>query len=188
MMYKCLISLLSFYLSCITLPALAQLEYPNDFQSVLEKADISYTAPLENSYKNVRIQENDLQKYSFAIKAKKENIEIRYAIELLDTNAYFNPPQIRCFSRATSVASNDDESVVTVHNISDIDLKDNFNADWGAIMYFKPKLQFSTKKHCKMLALYTEGRAVVYVYFLFNEPTEELDNQFYSIRFNDQEQ
>jgi len=173
-------------ISMTTFNANAQLKYTDYFQAALEKANISFSEPLENTYKNVRIYDNDLQPYHFAIRSKKEKVEIRYAIELIEADAPLNPPQVRCFARGTSVASNDEEAAITIHRFNEKELKEFFNADWGMIMYFKPKLQFSDKKHCKMLSLYSENRAVIYVYFLFNEPSEELDNQLYSIRFNEE--
>jgi hypothetical protein len=81
------------------------------------------------------------------------------------------------------IASNHEDSEIVVQTIAEEDLNINFKADWAATFYFTPKPQFSAKRNCKMLALYKEGLGLVYVFFLFNKPSIELDNQFYTLNF-----
>ena len=63
---------------------------------------------------------------------------------------------------------------------------DDFNADWGQVIFFQPKSVFSHKAHCKMLALYKEGKGMAFVFFLFDKGTLELDRRFLALRFKEE--
>ena len=62
-------------------------------------------------------------------------------------------------------------------------LQEEFNADWGAIAFFQPKKEFSTKEHCKMVAIHAEGKGNVYIFYLFDDPQTDLEELFATLRF-----
>ena len=70
----------------------------------------------------------------------------------------------------------DEEARMVLHEMSKEDLE-SYQADWGAIVFFQPKRIFSDEDHCKMLALYREGKGIVYIFYLFNKASEEVDLQ-----------
>jgi len=160
----------------------AQVKLKKDFLTTLEAARLQYFGPLEDSFKAIRVRRNQVLDYDMAIRSKKKNLEIRYAIQLPKTLTY---PHMNSLSLATSVASNEEDTAVAVHDISKEDLKTFYNADWGATFYFKPKTGFSSRKYCKMLALHAEDKASVYVFYLFDKINEELDQQLYPFRFEE---
>ena len=78
---------------------------------------------------------------------------------------------------AISAATNENEEArLVLHEMSKENLK-NYHADWGAVVFFQPKIIFSDKDHCKMLALYQEEKGLVYIFYLFDEASEEVDLQ-----------
>jgi len=172
------------YFLCAT-PVIAQLEYTPQFTTLLDNAELIISQPLENQYKKKAIKKNDLFDYHYAIKKKKGDLEIRYAIEPWSTksDAINSVPHVTTINLATTLASNDDDSVISYHILSDTNLKEHYNADWGLVAYFKPKQNFSDKRHCKMLTLFSEGKGKVNIFYLFDEVTEELENQKFSIMF-----
>ena len=162
----------------------AQIKMDASFEQIIKDFHLSFNEPTENSYKTVKLSKNNIFNCDFSIKAKKGDLEIRYAVYKLDkeeNKVAF--PHIISMNTVNHIASNHLDSDIVVQYITDEDLKSNFKADWAATFYFNPKHQFSKKKNCKMLALYKEGIGLVYVFFLFNKSSIELDNQFYSLSF-----
>ena len=153
------------------------------FEQSLKDLHLSFNEPTENNYKTKRLSKNYIFNCDFSIKAKKKDLEIRYSIiELKEENSYIFP-HITAMNTVNHIASNHKDSEIVVQDISDSDLKTNFRADWAAVFYFTPKYQFSKKRKCKMLALYKEGLGLVYIFFLFNRPSIELDHQFHTLSF-----
>lgn len=161
---------------------IAQVKVSKKFTQKLKEMELEFLEPLEQSYKKTRIQKNIILDYDFAIKARKTDMEIRFALfpEKENANTF---PHINVMSLASSVATNEDEEArMVLHEMSKTDLK-SYNADWGAVVFFQPKRIFTDKDHCKMLALYQEGKGLAYVFYLFDEATEEVDIQKYCLNF-----
>ena len=169
------------------IPSFGQLDYPIDFKNELQMAQLNFYEPLENSFKSVPIDENELIAYDFAIKSKDKKVEIRYAILPASEQAENFVPTVNFAAKATSLATNEEEDALMVFHLMDAnDLQEQYNADWGASVFFRPKAAFSNKKHCRMLALYAEGKANVFVFYLFNDLSIDLNEpQFKNIRFNE---
>jgi len=162
----------------------AQLDLPTTFVEKMKTATLEINVPLENRYKDISVKKNDFQKYDLAIWSKKEKLEIRYSIEPFLTDTPLNSiPHLQCMKVITNVATNDEDVAVSVHSMSQKELLEEFNADWGAVAYFQPKPEFGNYKHCKMLALFKEGKATAYVFFLFDKASEVVDQRFYALRF-----
>ncbi len=182
MILKKLFFLLSIFLCSQS--SFAQLDLPTTFVEKMEAATLEINVPLENRYKDIAIKKNDFQQYDLAIWSKKEKLEIRYSIEPFLTDTPLNTiPHLQCMKVISNVATNDQDAVVSVHNMSQKELSEEFNADWGAVAYFQPKPEFGDYEHCKMLALFKEGKATAYVFFLFNKASELVDQRFYALRF-----
>ena len=178
-----------FFIYClgvILLPnlLLSQIEYSAEFKKALEQGQIEFSEPLENRFKTIPILSNEFQTYDLAIQSKeKGKMEIRYAIDVLgDNNANFFP-HVTFMTKVTTIASNEEDSVVAFHGIENTTLVEEYNADWGASVFFKPKQGFSTREHCKMIALFAENKAMVYIFFLFDDPSIDLRKYFEDIRF-----
>ncbi len=163
---------------------LAQIKMPLSFEQLLNDAQLSFNKPTENKYKTLRPTKNSIFNYDFSIKAKRGDLEIRYAIKKINKKqSELIFPHILSMNTASHIASNHSDAEVVVQHVSNEDLKTIFKADWAAVFYFSPKHQFSKKRNCKMLSLYKESVGLVYVFFLFNKTSIDLDNQFYTLNF-----
>jgi hypothetical protein len=142
--------------------------------------------PLEARYKTIRLRKNRFLECDYGIRSRKEKLEIRYAIEPIEAGSRASLiPHVKAFSMATHLATNSEESVISKLSISPESLTEDFNADFGEVYVFKPKSAFSEKLYCQMLVLYKEGKGLVYVFFLFDDPNNTaLDYRFQAVRFN----
>lgn len=156
------------------------------FQELLLACQLEFLAPLDAGYKDVSVLRNSVQNYDFAIRSRKEKLEIRYLLEpYQENNPGFETPHIRSIQKLMHLASNEQDFVMTGLDVDPELLKEHFNADWGKIFFFRPKLRFCNYQHVKMLSLFKEGQGMAYIFFLFNEPTRDLNNRMYTIRFRD---
>ena len=162
--------------------AFAQMKIEKDFTQKMEVMNMTFVQPLEQSYKRIKTKSNIILDADFTMKAKKADMEIRFAL-FPEGEKSFSFPHISVMSKAASVATNEDEDApMVLHEMSKKDLA-TYEADWGATVFFQPKELFTDKKHCKMLALYREGKGLAYVFYLFNEASEEVDFQKYCLGF-----
>jgi len=156
--------------------AFTQMQIPKDFAKKLKYMELEFLPPLENSYKKIRYSESITVGFDFAIKSKKVDMTIGFSLLPEGKNA-ITFPHIKVSNMALSAATNENEAArLVMHEMSKKDLE-NYHADWGAVVFFQPKRIFSDKDHCKMLALYREGKGLVYVFYLFDEASEEVDFQ-----------
>ncbi|MEL6865456.1 MAG: hypothetical protein AAFP19_13605 [Bacteroidota bacterium] len=162
--------------------ALAQVKLPSDFQQQLDRHELHFYQPLERSFRRIRQVKNPVQSCQFAMRSRKGGLEIRYLIRPINAN---HPPipHIEYLAMASHLASNEEESHIAVHQLAETEVQEQLHADWGAVSYFRPKSAFSNKRHCKMLSFFAEGKAQVFVFFLFNQPIEALEQQLFSISF-----
>jgi hypothetical protein len=101
----------------------------------------------------------------------------------------FLVPNVQTTSTLASIASNEEiYATIAIHKIKEEDLSAAFNADWGSLFYFQPKRSFSRFRYGKLLSLYKIGKGMIYVLFLFDEADEDLENQFYTVRFRGDEE
>lgn len=154
------------------------------FHLLLEETQMEFLKPLDAGYKKSWITKNTIQNYDFAIRSKREKLEIRYLIEPYQANnPSFAAPHIRCMQKVLSIASNDQNVVMTGLDIDPSQLANDFNADWGKLFFFKPKAQFCNYQNVQMLALFKEGQGMAYVFFLFNQAERALDNRLIALRY-----
>ncbi len=161
-----------------------QVKMTTTFQSQLEEAKLDFVYPLEGKYKSATPIKNAYLNYPFAIRSKREKIEIRYFIAPSITNELVSvAPHAASMQMVLHLATNDETAMISNLPISPNRLKEDFNADWGKVAIFKPKLSFSSRTYCKMLAIYKEGIGMAYAFFLFDKNSLELDNRFLALRF-----
>lgn len=162
-----------------------KIEYPEDFLAKMEAVGIQLSTPVDSDYKDVYVLKRAFQSYDFAIKSRKEKLEIRYYLEVFNENdPTFSMPHLRFSRFLMNLAANEEDSIISVHDTEKEDLEE-FQADWGKIAFFRPKDTFTSSTHCKLLSLFKENQGMAYVLFLFNEPTEGLDNRFYALQFQE---
>lgn len=166
----------------------AQLALPADFQTKLTATGLSFFMPVEHNFKIEKVYKNDLQPYDFAIRQKKDKVEIRYLV-IPDTGIIAGGyPHLNFSNRTMTLASNDDDeanSAISVLQISEKTLHEKYHADWGAISFFRPKASFSYARYCKLVALYREGLGYVYTLFLYNDVNVEFNAGYDLLEFEE---
>lgn len=153
------------------------------FAQKLAAASMEWVTPLDTDYKDVYVLKNDLQSYDFAIRSRKEKLEIRYIIQPYQENDLTaHIPHIQFVRMLTHLATNEQEAVIAIHDVSEEDLS-WFHADWGKSAFFKLKDGFSGFVECRLLSLYKEEKGMAHVLFVYQQPTVALDNRFYALQF-----
>jgi len=169
----------------------AQLAITPDFQTKLAATGLSFLTPVEHHFKNAKVYKNNLQPYDFAIRQKKDKVEIRYLV-IPDTGIIAGGyPHINFGNRTMTLASNEDDEVastISVLQLSEKTLTEKYHADWGAISFFTPKKSFSDMRHCKMVGLYREGLGYVYTFFLYNNVNVDFNAGYDLLEFEKREE
>lgn len=164
----------------------AQVDLSPGFDRLLDAANLEFVEPLEARYKDVRVVDNAWQPYDFAIRSRREKLEIRFLIKpYRRDDPLAEAPQLQAIRLLTHLATNDQSFVMRGMEVAERDLREHFNADWGKVFFFTPKPGFTSWKHCKLLALHSEGQGTAFVFFLFNTPGPALDHRFYALNFRD---
>lgn len=143
----------------------AQSDEWQSVQKEIEKHGLEIAPPLENQFEFIKT-DNDLVDSDFAITKKKDDLEIRFIIQPEEKVHY---PHISVTSFLSTLATNDQETVISLLPIQDDVLEIDYKADWGIQAFFKPKDSFSDKEHCKLVAIYKEGKSMTYMAFLFDD-------------------
>lgn len=165
---------------------IAQLALDERFSNLLKSAGLELLEPLEAKYKAVPVYKNTYQTCDYTIRSRKEKLEISYLIKPFEENkAALFAPHVQCMRMVTHLATNREDALISWHGIEESVLKEDFNADWGQVIFFQPKRDFSSKTHCKMLAMYREGKGMAFVFFLFDEASQGLDKRFVALRFTE---
>ena len=169
----------------IAVQVVAQVEVPEAFQEKLEQSGLQLLFPGDMGYKEVRLPKNDFHRCDFGIYSKQEDLEIRYALTLYDeAAAATSVPNVLATRAALSVATNDEEAVMTALRFDKNYLEEVFQADWAAAWYFTPKLGFSSKKYCQLLVLHRNEVATAFIFFLFDDPNNSaIDYRFVAAKF-----
>ncbi|MFK7934688.1 MAG: hypothetical protein AB8G22_14345 [Saprospiraceae bacterium] len=168
-----------------------ELTFSEDLQSLLQRTQIDIPTPLDTDYRSVKVSDRlaKYQSYDYAMRSRKEKLEVRFLLQPLDTlQQFYFPPNANFVRMLTHLASNDDENIIAVHSMSEDDLREEFNADWGQEALFTPKDNFSARTHCKMLMLHKEGVGDVFVFFLFDFPNAAWEKRYHALRFTEVEE
>lgn len=188
-LYKVFFSFLLLNLGSFTNSQAQRIDLTEDFSTLATAMAVDFMAPLDAGYKDIRAFPNPHQNYELAIRSRREKLEIRYHLEPEeDDKPMTRIPHVRCMQMIANVASNEEQTRVSALSVSDSIRIDMLNADWAKVFTFTPKKTFSPRLTCQMLAMYKEGKGMVFTYLLFNKPPIELDHRLLSIRFEEEEE
>ncbi|RMG78132.1 MAG: hypothetical protein D6714_18580 [Bacteroidetes bacterium] len=153
--------------------------------AVFDRTGIVFMEPVEGRYKRLRVVPNEFQNYQLALFSPRENMEIRVAVLPYDsTNIFARNPHVATARAFASVATNDEERLISGIVMPPEKAARDFNADWGMTYFFEPKEGFARYRHCRMIALYKKERATVFIFYLFDDPENEaLDKRYAMLRF-----
>lgn len=162
-----------------------KISYPTHFKTLLTQVGIDVFEPTEAKYRDFTPHKNSLEKYDFRMVSRKEKLEIRYSIKpYLEHDFMSQNPHLLTMRAVSSIATNEQDYVITALEMSPLELQNNFNADWGMTYFFTPKKDFANTPYCRMVALYKEGKGTAFVFYLFDDvKNEALDNRYFSLQF-----
>ncbi len=163
--------------------ASAQYDLPASFVAKKEAVGFELSTYAEVPGKMRPGRENEICDYDLELSFPEKGLDIRYRIEpIKDEKSFQNWPEKASILMASTVTSNAEDEYLSGHYLEGEDLMP-YNADWGLVVIFTPKQGFSTKRYGKMYALFKEGRGIVYLFYLFNNPGAEIDAQLPNVRF-----
>ena len=174
-----------FFISITTLIFSQNITYPPVFEALLTEVGIEVFLPLDSKCRDFEPHQNQLEAYDFRIVSRKEKMDIRYTIKpCRQGDIMSHNPHLLTMRAVASVATNEQDYVISALEMSEQELQNDFNADWGMTYFFTPKNDFANTPHCRMLALHKEGKGTAFVFYLFdNVKNEALDTRYFSLQF-----
>jgi len=128
--------------------------------------------------------DNLTQNCHWAIRSRKDGLEIRYLLSpAQEEQPISNHPELAAHRLAMHICSNEENSIMTTRELTDNEREVLYNADWGKVYILSPKVDFSPYTYCKMVVLYRENSGLAYIFNLFDEPSQNIDNKLYTFRF-----
>ncbi|MCO6475183.1 MAG: hypothetical protein J5I94_01110 [Phaeodactylibacter sp.] len=166
-----------------------QVRVNDRFLELLDQAGIEFIEPVESRYKPAPGRNNPFLSCDFAIRSRREGIEIRYLIRPYEAALpTADVPHVEASRLAAHLATNNPEYLIAGREVDPKALSGFFNADWGMQYFFRPKPGFAGWNHCELLALHKDGAGTAFVLFFFDEPSRELGNRFYALRFKERKE
>lgn len=162
-----------------------QPELPSAFRQKLAQSRLELLWPADARYRAGYVPRDPFEHYDYALYSAREGLEMRFAIHPWSAKAPASQqPQLLAMRAAASVATNEDEWVITMRLLEEEELAP-FGADGGAVYFFKPKAQFAPTPHCRLLVIYREGCGTALVYYLFTQADNPaLDRRLHVLRFH----
>lgn len=180
--------ILLFLITPLLIKAQQNWKINEEFDNALQLLNAEVMPPLDGAYKTYNPSQNSTQNCQWALRSRKEKLEIRYLATPLSlgkkTQQY---PSIAAHRLAMHVCSNEENAIITARDLSEHEQEVLYNADWGRVYIFPPKLDFSSYTYCKMIALYKEGKGMAYIFNLFDNPSPNIDSRLYSFRFMEED-
>lgn len=152
----------------------------DSWNQILSTLGASYYPPLDAGYKPIQALEEPYWGAHFSTFSRREQIAIKI---ILDTTLQ-DYPNIQLGRWLAQIASNEAEEVISRVPLDAEVLTHQYGADWGGLYFFKPKFSSTFYSECKLLALYKEGKGMIFLFFLFNEFTDRLQRLEHIVSFD----
>jgi hypothetical protein len=173
---------------------------PKPFVELLDRAKMHFEKPF--GLETTPLIENRQMNYEYALKYPKKQYEIRYAVRPLDQmiaqheeaqrnkkegDVSIHPNKLYSAMLTATVlnVSGGKNAEITPFNKNDV--KDEFNADWGATAFFEVGEEFGQDyKYCLVVALHKDDCADAYIFYLAKTKkkfTELMNLPFYALKF-----
>ena len=159
------------------------LSQPGHFKQLLEQAQMVFEMP--ENFNEVKVIAAVKPQYQYALEHTSGNLEVRYAIYLLNEAKNNTPPEYRSVLENTLLTISDEKSPEILQFGSD--LLEQFNAAWGATAVVGVNKEFGRGySYCRIVALHRDTVANAYYFYLANTEEETFDlamQAFTSLRF-----
>lgn len=163
------------------------------FNNLVQNTNLVFTMP--EGFKTTKIKKNDNVFYQYAIKADNSNFEVRLFIKnfkQMETKKtdldFFNKFSYNFMTSTTLNASgNVLPDIPQIDLFPEKDVKNDFNADWGATTAFVPKSEFGKGfNFCVFNSLRLNNIGEVYIFYMFDDMPKQqslLEKSFGVVRF-----
>ena len=156
-----------------------QIKCLESFKNKLKSINAVYLAPWDFVQTRHSLVEKEVVDYQYAIKHKKEKLEIRYSITpyvkpVKETNKVIigseNLYKAFTLTVLMNIVNGKKENIFSGEILDKTKAKSDFNADWVAIYVMKPESDFAKNyKYVHLLTLYKKNAGQVYIYYLFDD-------------------
>lgn len=155
----------------------AQIPQPEALTTWLDSLDVRLYQPFDVAYKVMSPSDNGYLEDHARFYSKEEKLEVRmhFRPETLH-DPYAGMPHLRAGHLVMNLGSNDEDAVTAIHSFGDEEMM-VFNADWARLFTFRPKQSYSERQRAQLVALYREGRGMVYLILLFDRPPGTLEDR-----------
>ena len=161
-------------LATVTVHGQQYFTHTTDFQQKLNHLGLYYYEPTEAWLHPIPSPENDYGPFDLVLESSEESVQIMYRFkEINSANDLMNHPNLDMYQYVATLASNDQNTNITLTGIEHSVLDTIFNADWGLYADFVPKQSLSPLPHCRLLAIYKEEHAMVYSMIFYKEELPE---------------
>lgn len=177
-------SLALFFLTgLLSARVLAQTNIPEHAHPLLQRLEAELLFPLDGGYKPMPLPgKNAFQPVHFQLYSREEGLQIRFFLQP-DTSSRLNP-HLESRRLALHLCSNDENAIITARDLTTLEQESLFQSDWGKVHLFPPKPEFGDgAPFCQMLSIYKEGRGMIHIFILFQEPSPIVENRLYLARF-----
>lgn len=190
--------MLSFLLMLMFPPSVwsEEFELPGEFLRTLQDHDLVFSFPMKSAFMPLKPSPNPDMAYDFALKSRTGNLEIRYAIrDFLQSDGTELPPG-EMFTVVVLNTSSDrfhkEEDLIVItkegrrmvtvkpgfrvpmREIPGPDARKFFNADWAAMISYRPRSSFSRDfEVCMALATYKKRRGMTFTFFLLRQRDDD---------------
>ncbi|MTB49609.1 hypothetical protein [Lewinella sp. W8] len=170
-------SFLTLFLLLTTLAVWGQLPTSPELTTFLDSLDVRLYQPFDVAYKAQAPTDNDYLEDHARFYSREEKLEIRLHFRAEDArDPYYGMPHLRAGHLVMNLGSNDEDAVTSVHSFGEEEMM-VFNADWARLFTFRPKRSYSERSQAQLIALYREGRGMVYLVLLFDRPPGNLEDR-----------
>ncbi|MCB0661197.1 MAG: hypothetical protein KDC24_00545 [Saprospiraceae bacterium] len=179
-------SILLLFISLGTVQLQSQtFEFSPALDEVIDEYHLEASTPTENRFKSIRQLPTAYLPFIYGMHSEKAGLEIYVAFQPYDSrNPATAKPQIETTRLMTNAATNREDAVITVLDLSKSYVRKIFGADWGKEIYFQPKASISGKAHCRMVSIFKDEVGLLTLFFFFNEKNNSLEDFYSWIRFD----
>ena len=165
------------------IPISAQEFLPEDLTAICYTWGINFPEPQQKDCKISEGPKRFNQQFEILVQDKKDNYEVMAFFVPHSFYDGFENPAVRSMIKATHFASNLEDSNIAMHSLESSFVKNIYGADWGAVYYFRPKMELSRYRDCQLVVLEKAERGIFYTFYCFDEISEDVEQMIWNPAF-----
>ncbi len=175
-----------FLLTIFSISVSAQTNLEQPFVKLLNDIDASFVMP--EGFIETHVKQNTEVFYQYAIKDSISDFEIRYFIRPYKISNTENLTKGTFASTILNACGGMSQKIPVIEELSETEIKKEFNANWGATSAFKPTSVFGGNfNFCSVQAMKKNKVGEIYIFWMFTDVENQeilLQKSFKTIIFN----